>query len=169
VHADAGTIRIDGEIVRPSTPRRAWALGIGMVHQHFALVDRMSVLDNLALGRRRGGGFRLDRPALRDEARRLAHRVGLDVPLEAEVESLGVGDRQRAEILKVLLRDPSVLVLDEPTAVLAPAEVDGLLELLRRLAAEGYRSLRAPAASAPATPQTTGSPGAVVATGTASP
>lgn len=137
LHADEGTIRIDGAEVRPATPRQAWALGIGMVHQHFALVDRMTVLDNLALGRRTGGGFRLDRPGLRREAEALGRRVGLAVPLDAPVESLGVGDRQRSEILKVLLRDPSVLVLDEPTAVLAPAEVDGLLELLRRLAAEG--------------------------------
>lgn len=137
VHPDQGTLRIDGREVRLTTPRRAWHEGIGMVHQHFALVDAMTVLDNLALGRRRGGGFRLDRPGLTREARELGLRVGLDVPLDAPVGSLGVGERQRVEILKVLLRDPSVLVLDEPTAVLAPAEVDGLLELIRRLALEG--------------------------------
>lgn len=137
VHPDGGVIQVDGRDVRLSTPRRAWHEGIGMVHQHFALVDGMTVLDNLALGRRRGGGFRLDRPGLTREARELGRRVGLDVPLDATVESLGVGERQRVEILKVLLREPSVLVLDEPTAVLAPAEVDGLLALIRRLAAEG--------------------------------
>jgi simple sugar transport system ATP-binding protein len=137
VSPDAGEIVVDGTSERFSSPRSAWQRGIGMVHQHFALVDRMSVLENLALGRRRGGGFRLALDEVRRAAEELGGRVGLRVPLDAPVETLGVGDRQRAEILKVLLRDPGVLVLDEPTAVLAPAEVEGLLELLRRLAREG--------------------------------
>ncbi|MBT8402716.1 MAG: ABC transporter ATP-binding protein [Gemmatimonadetes bacterium] len=137
VPPDDGEIRIDGAPERFASPRAAWQRGIGMVHQHFALVDRMSVLENLALGRRRSGGFRLALGEVRRAAEELGGRVGLSVPLDATVESLGVGDRQRAEILKVLLRDPGVLVLDEPTAVLAPAEVEGLLELLRRLAGEG--------------------------------
>jgi simple sugar transport system ATP-binding protein len=137
VRPDAGVIEIDGTAARISSPREAWRLGIGMVHQHFALVEPMTVLENLALGRRRGGGFRLDLDELRREATELGERVGLDVPLGARVEDLGVGDRQRAEVLKVLLRDPAVLVLDEPTAVLAPSEVDGLLGLLRRLADDG--------------------------------
>lgn len=137
VAPDAGAIEVDGVEVRIASPREAWRLGIGMVHQHFALVETMSVLDNLALGRRRAGGFRLALDDLRLEATALGERVGLEVPLDARVEDLGVGDRQRAEVLKVLLRDPGVLVLDEPTAVLAPAEVDGLLGLLRRLADDG--------------------------------
>lgn len=137
VAPDAGVIEVDGVEVRIASPREAWRLGIGMVHQHFALVETMSVLDNLALGRRRAGGFRLALDDLRLEATALGERVGLEVPLDARVEDLGVGDRQRAEVLKVLLRDPGVLVLDEPTAVLAPAEVDGLLGLLRRLADDG--------------------------------
>lgn len=136
VEADAGTIRVDGAAVRPRSPRQAWRHGIGMVHQHFALVDRMTVVENLALGRP-GRGWSLDLGGVRREAAALAQAVGLEVALEARVESLGVGERQRVEILKVLLRDPRVLVLDEPTAVLAPAEVEGLLGLLRRLAAEG--------------------------------
>lgn len=134
---DSGVIEIDGRPVRLTSPREGWRSGVGMVHQHFALVEAMTVLENLALGLERGSRFRLDLDALRVEATALAERVGLEVPLDATVSSLGVGDRQRAEVLKVLLRDPSVLVLDEPTAVLAPAEVEGLLSLLRRLADEG--------------------------------
>lgn len=134
---DEGTIRIAGTTVDVHSAREAWRHGIGMVHQDFALVDRMSVVENLALGRRRGGGLRLGLDEVREEARSLGRRVGLVVPLEASVEELGVGERQRVEILKVLMREPSVLVLDEPTAVLTPAEVEGLLELLRRLADEG--------------------------------
>ncbi len=137
VQPDSGVIEVDGNEVRISSPREAWQLGIGMVHQHFALVETMTVLENLALGRRRAGGFRLGLDDLRREATALGKRVGLEVPLDARVEDLGVGERQRAEVLKVLLRDPAVLVLDEPTAVLAPAEVDGLLGLLRRLADDG--------------------------------
>lgn len=137
VRPDAGSIRVDGVEVRPRSPRHAWQLGIGLVHQHFALIDRMTVLENLTLGRRTGSGLRLDLPGVRRRAEALSRSVRLDVALDATVEQLGVGERQRAEILKVLLRDPGVLVLDEPTAVLAPAEVDGLLALLRRLADEG--------------------------------
>lgn len=136
VAPDAGSVRLEGAEVRARSPRQAWQQGIGMVHQHFALVDRMTVLENLALGRG-GSGLRLDLPAIRREATALAASVRLEVDLDAPVEGLGVGERQRAEILKVLLRDPGVLVLDEPTAVLSPGEVEGLLALLRRLAAEG--------------------------------
>ncbi len=138
VHADAGEIRLDGRPVRLYTPREAWRRGIGMVHQHFALVPRFTVLENLALGHRRsraGFGLALDRVGMRAAA--LSDATGLDVPLGRRVEELGVGDRQRAEILKVLLRDPRVVVLDEPTAVLSPPEVERLSELLRHLADEG--------------------------------
>jgi simple sugar transport system ATP-binding protein len=158
--ADAGTVRLHGEPVRFRTPREAWAAGVGMVHQHFALVPRLTVLENLALGRRgsagrraRGGparGGRGSGPARRPErwwalrldqvrarAEQVARSTGLQVPFDRRVEELGVGDRQRAEILKVLLREPRVLVLDEPTAVLTPTEVESLIVLLRRLAGQG--------------------------------
>jgi simple sugar transport system ATP-binding protein len=135
---DTGTIRVDGGVVTLPTARSAWRRGIGLVHQHFALVGRMTVLENLALGRRTSAhGLGLGMAGLRRRAGQLAGETGLDVPLDARVEELGVGDRQRAEILKVLLRDPGILILDEPTAVLAPSEVDRLLALLRRLADEG--------------------------------
>ncbi len=136
--ADAGAIEIGGRAVRLSSPRDAWARGVGMVHQHFTLVPRLSVLENLALGSRAvAGGVRLDLDRLRDAVGALVDRTGLDVPLDARVEDLGVGARQRVEILKALLRGPRVVVLDEPTAVLTPAEVEALFDLLRDQAAQG--------------------------------
>jgi ABC-type uncharacterized transport system ATPase subunit len=134
VSPDAGRVILRGREVQIPNPRAAWAMGIGLVHQHFQLVPRMSALENLALGRR---GFRLDLKGVRREARELMDRTGLELPLDAEVADLGVGERQRVEIIKVLMRRPDVLILDEPTAVLAPAEVERLLELLRGLAREG--------------------------------
>jgi simple sugar transport system ATP-binding protein len=136
--ADAGTVRLDGARVRVRTPREAWRHGVGMVHQHFALVPRFSVLENLALGHRSTrAGFGLPLEHIARRATGLAEETGLVVPFHRRVEDLGVGDRQRAEILKVLLREPRVLILDEPTAVLAPPEVRRLLALLRRLAGQG--------------------------------
>lgn len=137
VHPDAGTLEIGGRALMLRDPREAWAAGIGMVHQHFTLVPALSVLENLALGRRPGtSGWRLPR-GLRAEVERLMERTALHVPLDARVGELGVGSLQRIEILKALLRSPRVLVLDEPTAVLAPSEVDALFGLLRELAAGG--------------------------------
>jgi len=135
---DHGTIEISGVPVEMSGPRRAWELGVGLVHQHFTLVPRLSVLENLALGRDSGrSGLRLRLDEVRARATELVKSTGLSVPLDAPVEQLGVGDRQRTEILKVLMRDPPILVLDEPTAVLTPAEVTSLFGLLRSLAEQG--------------------------------
>jgi simple sugar transport system ATP-binding protein len=127
---DAGTMEVGGESVVLRSPRDAWAHGVALVHQHFTLVPRLSAMENLALG----GGRRTD---LRGEAERLMARTGLRVPLDTRIEELGVGDRQRIEILKALLREPRVLVLDEPTAVLTPQEIEGLFGLLRELAEDG--------------------------------
>ncbi len=126
---DAGTIELGGSVVTLASPRDAWRHGIALVHQHFTLVPTLSVVENLALGVGRG-------TSVRAEAERLMDRVGLSVPLDAPVEELGVGDRQRTEILKALLKSPRVLVLDEPTAVLTPGETEGLFSLLRDLAAD---------------------------------
>ena len=135
---DDGVIEIDGSEVSLRTPRDAWRLGIGLVHQHFTLVPTLSVLENLTLGRRSSGrGIRLPFDAVRSEASELADRTGLAIDFDAPVEGLTVGQRQRVEILKVLLREPRILVLDEPTAVLAPAEIDALFELLRTWAGQG--------------------------------
>ncbi|MGD8289429.1 MAG: ATP-binding cassette domain-containing protein, partial [Gemmatimonadota bacterium] len=135
---DAGTLEIAGRVVELSGPRAAWEHGVGLVHQHFTLVPRLTVLENLSLGRDPGvSGAGLPSDRVREAALRLSERTGLSVPLEATVEDLGVGERQRVEILKALLREPPILVLDEPTAVLTPGEVESLFTLLRDLAAQG--------------------------------
>jgi len=140
--ADAGTVEVAGpggalQPLRPGSPQAALAAGIGMVHQHFALADNLSVFDNIVLGSQP-----LWRPALRRRAARakltaLAEASGLTVPLDAMVSGLSVGERQRVEILKALYRDARILILDEPTAVLTPQEAEGLFAVLRRLAGQG--------------------------------
>ena len=138
IHPDVGFVEVGGSRVRLQSARAAWKMGIGLVHQHFTLVPGLSVLENLALGRRhRGHRWKLHLKKIRKEASQLSELTGLTVPFEASIEELGVGDRQRIEILKALLRDPQLLVLDEPTAVLAPAEINQLFRLLRSLAEEG--------------------------------
>jgi len=134
---DAGTVEVDGVTRAFRQPRDAWAAGVGMVHQHFTLVPALTVLENVALGRRAAGGLRLGLDALEAEVAALMEATGLRVPLDATVEELGVGSRQRVEILKALLRRPRVLVLDEPTAVLSPSEVASLFRLLRARAEAG--------------------------------
>lgn len=135
---DEGSVEVGGSEVLLSSPREAWAHGIGLVHQHFTLIPGLTVLENLALGRSPEiRGWRLPMDDVRSAADGMMRRTRLTVPLDARVEELGVGERQRIEILKALLRDPPVLALDEPTAVLAPTEVDALFALLRDLASEG--------------------------------
>lgn len=135
---DAGVVEISGEVVELSGPRAAWRCGVGLVHQHFTLVPALTVLENLSLGRGVGvSGLALPLARVREDAEHLMGRTGLRVSLDERVEDLGVGDRQRVEILKALLREPPLLVLDEPTAVLTPGEVDSLFSLLRELAADG--------------------------------
>ena len=135
--ADEGTISVDGRAVRFGSPSDAIAAGIGMVHQHFMLADNLTVLENVVLGAEPTRRGRLDRAAARTRIRALGERYGLDLDPDALVEHLGVGDRQRVEILKVLYRGARVIVLDEPTAVLVPQEVDALFASLADLRAEG--------------------------------
>ena len=135
--ADAGEIRIGGRAVDIATPQDAIAAGIGMIHQHFMLVDDMTVLENIVLGIE--GGWRIA-PAL-DAARtalaRLAEAYGLAVDPDAIIGDLPVGLQQRVEILKALYRGAEILILDEPTAVLTPQEADRLFAILRALKGEG--------------------------------
>lgn len=138
VRPDAGTVEVAGRVRDIRSPRDAWRAGVGMVHQHFTLVPALSVLENLALGRRSSvGGLGLPFRALTTEASALMESTGLYVPLDARVGDLGVGSRQRVEILKALLRRPQVLILDEPTAVLAPHEVEALFRLLGTWVGDG--------------------------------
>ena len=135
--ADAGEIRVHGRAVEIGSPQEAIAAGIGMVHQHFMLVENFTVLENVVLGVEGSallaGGF----ASARAELGRLARDYGLEVPLDSVVSELSVGLQQRVEILKALYRGAEVLILDEPTAVLTPHEADQLFSMLRRLRAQG--------------------------------
>ena len=131
---DSGTIEIHGRPVDLGSPSDAIGAGVGMVFQHFMLADNFTVLENVVLGAEKLHGIG---DAARAEIRRLSEVYGLDVDPDVLVEDLGVGARQRIEILKVLYRGASVIILDEPTAVLVPQEVDELFDNLRELKAEG--------------------------------
>jgi len=133
--ADAGEIRVAGRPLAIRSPRDAIAAGIGMVTQHFALVRPMTVAENLALGR--STGLRLDLEEARRRASSASERFGIRVDPSARVADLSVGQQQRVEILKALSRDCRILILDEPTAVLVPGEVEALFATLRSLVAEG--------------------------------
>jgi simple sugar transport system ATP-binding protein len=135
---DEGEILLDGKAVQFHSPKDAIAAGIGMVHQHFMLVPVFTVAENVTLGieeTRRSG--LLDRRKTRRDVRELSRRYGLDVDPDALVENLPVGIQQRVEIVKALVRQATVLILDEPTAVLTPAETDDLFRIIRQLTAGG--------------------------------
>ncbi|TDD12565.1 ABC transporter ATP-binding protein [Nonomuraea deserti] len=134
---DEGTIKVDGKDVSFRSPSDAIDAGIGMVHQHFMLADNFTVLENIVLGAEPTKAGRLDVGAATKRITELAAAHGLRVDPGRLVEDLGVGDRQRVEILKVLYRGARILILDEPTAVLVPQEVDELFQNLRELTAEG--------------------------------
>ncbi|MHB1496619.1 MAG: ABC transporter ATP-binding protein [Acidimicrobiales bacterium] len=138
VRADSGEIRVDGQPVRFADPGDALRKGIGMVHQHFMLVPVFSVAENIVLGFEpvRRFGF-LDRRRAHKEIRHLSEQFGLDVDPDALVEDLPVGAQQRVEILKALVRDARMLILDEPTAVLTPQETEALFKIIRSLASSG--------------------------------
>jgi general nucleoside transport system ATP-binding protein len=131
---DAGTMRYRGAAFQPSGPADSLAQGIAMVHQHFSLVPDMTVVDNVLLGRERGV---LKRKACAAQLETLAQEYGLPLDPAAKIEDLSVGERQRVEIVKCLIRDPSLFVLDEPTAVLLPDEISALLDVCRRVASSG--------------------------------
>ena len=135
--ADSGEIQIDGAPVRIRSSRDAIKLGIGMVHQHFMLVDTLSVVENVMLGNEGGALIAKGERAVRAKLQQLARDYGLVVDPAALVGNLPVGLQQRVEILKALVRGANILILDEPTAVLTPSEADQLFTMLRVLRDEG--------------------------------
>ena len=136
-HADSGDILINGEVHTIRNSHAAIELGIGMVHQHFMLVDNMTVLDNIMLGME--GGFRLKQRRLQiaKELQQLCQDYQLELKLDAEIHTLSVGEQQRVEILKQLYRNANILILDEPTAVLTPQETDALFAILKVFKQQG--------------------------------
>ncbi len=135
--ADAGEAWAFGKLLPPGSPRAAIEAGIGMVHQHFALADNLTVLENVMLGTESLLGVTRSTVAARQKLLELSEAFGLKVAPLARVGDLSVGERQRVEILKVLYRDAKILILDEPTAVLTPQESAALFETLRKLVARG--------------------------------
>ena len=134
---EEGVIKKDGQEVRIKDPNDANALGIGMVHQHFKLVEVFSVLDNIIMGVEPTRGPFLQKDEAREKVLALSEKYGLKVDPDALVEDITVGMQQRTEILKMLYRDNEILIFDEPTAVLTPQEIDELMDIMRGLRAEG--------------------------------
>src|SRR5687768_2352907 len=135
--ADSGEIRVGGEPVAIRSPADAIHVGIGMVHQHFMLVEPLTVVENVMLGAEGGMMLRAGEAKVRSELARLSRDYGLDIDVDATVGDLSVGLQQRVEILKALYRGADILILDEPTAVLTPPEADALFELLQALKQQG--------------------------------
>ncbi len=134
---EAGVIKKNGEVVKINNPNDATALNIGMVHQHFKLVDVFSVLDNIILGAEDTKYGFLQKKTARKKVQELSEKYKLHVDLDAKVEDITVGMQQRTEILKMLYRDNEILIFDEPTAVLTPQEIDELMEIMKGFAKEG--------------------------------
>jgi simple sugar transport system ATP-binding protein len=134
-----GRVILDGEPREFDSPRDAIDAGVGMIHQHFMLVDPMTVAENITLGNepRKWGGLAVDRERARREVVELSERYGFDVDPDARIEDVSVGVQQRVEILKALYRGADVLILDEPTAVLTPQEVEELFTVFEELTAQG--------------------------------
>ena len=133
----SGDIYVRGRKVKIESPSQAVKLGIGMVHQHFMLVEAMTVFENIILGDTRSAGIFIDRNARRKEILELSEKYGLEADLDQPITELAVGAQQRVEILKALYRGCDVLVLDEPTAALTDTEAEGLFEIMNRLKDEG--------------------------------
>jgi len=134
---ERGEIRKNGQVVKINNPNDATALNIGMVHQHFKLVDVFSVLENIILGAEDTKMGFLQKKEARAKVLALSEKYGLHVDVDAKVEDISVGMQQRTEILKMLYRDNEILIFDEPTAVLTPQEIDELMEIMRGFAKEG--------------------------------
>ncbi len=136
-NADSGDVIVDGEVRQIRSPQDAIALGIGMVHQHFMLVDTMTVAENIILGAESGSAVSLDLETAKKEIRRLSDEFKLHVDPDKYIEDLSVGQQQRVELLKALYRHAKLLILDEPTAVLTPQEVEEFFNILRGMREQG--------------------------------
>ncbi len=134
---EAGVIKKNGEVVKINNPNDANALHIGMVHQHFKLVEIFTVLENIILGAEPNKMGFLQKAEARKKVVALSEKYGLQVDPDALIEDISVGQQQRVEILKMLYRDNEILIFDEPTAVLTPQEIDELMEIMRSFKAEG--------------------------------
>ena len=134
---EEGVIKKDGKEVRINNPNDANALGIGMVHQHFKLVECFTVLDNIILGVEPNKMGFLQKKEAREKVLALSEKYGLHIDPDAKIEDITVGMQQRVEILKMLYRDNEILIFDEPTAVLTPQEIEELMQIMRNLSAEG--------------------------------
>lgn len=136
-NADSGDILIDGQVSNIKTPHDAIAQGVGMVHQHFMLVDTMTVAENIVLGAEPGSDFNLDLSIAASKIKELSSEFKLQIDPNALVENLSVGQQQRVELLKALYREARLLILDEPTAVLTPQEVEEFFTILKRMREQG--------------------------------
>ena len=134
---EKGCIKKNGEVVKINNPNDANALNIGMVHQHFKLVECFSVLDNIILGVEPNTAGFLKKKDAREKVVALSQKYGLQGDPDAMIEDISVGMQQRTEILKMLYRDNDILIFDEPTAVLTPQEIDELMDIMRGFKAEG--------------------------------
>ncbi len=134
---ERGEIRVRGEKVHINSPNKANDLGIGMVHQHFMLVDTFTVAENIILGKEPKKFGRIDRKRAGQEVQDISDRYGLQIHPEAKAADISVGMQQRAEILKTLYRGADILIFDEPTAVLTPHEIKELMQIMKNLVKEG--------------------------------
>jgi simple sugar transport system ATP-binding protein len=135
---DAGEIFLDGRQVNISSPHDSIELGIGMVHQEFQLVPSLTVAENIVLGYEPHKGIWLDKQTMQAQVSEISERFGLHVDPDMPIREIPVGVQQRVEILKLLYRQAELLILDEPTAVLTPQEVEGFFQVLKRLCSQGH-------------------------------
>ena len=155
---ESGTIKKDGQVVHINNPNDATALHIGMVHQHFKLVECFTVLDNIIMGVEPTKHGLLQKKEAREKVLALSEKYGLKVDPDALVSDISVGMQQRVEILKMLYRDNEILIFDEPTAVLTPQEIDELMKIMKELTRRANPFSSSPISSTKSRPWPTAAP-----------